>query len=144
MDYAVTEHNAWQASSNPANGSSEKNATQTSQQQQETPKFGSDLDDVNGSYSGAYDLWYIRSPMLCPSPTPPPGVGDGCSVAAQGDACAAQIYGAVDPDRQMVPGAAAYQEALAAGIDPNGGGNHGVKVVLPAVLGAVGGKLCKA
>lgn len=139
-NYAVNAPNGWKESANVTKSTG--NAT----------KFGSDLDHVNGSYSGTYALVYFNSVLLCESIAPAPGVAANCSVVKQGAACQAKVYAAMDPDRQLVPGAAAYEEAQAAkalhsadggaaGGDGDGSSNHGVQVVLPAVLGSVGGEL---
>lgn len=146
-NYAVNAPYGWQASASAAN------STQQQQPQNHT-KFGSDLDLVGGSYNGSYILAYFDSVLLCESeqPLPAAAAAANCSVEKGGTACQAKVYAAMNPDRQMVPGAAAYEEAQAAGLLSTaaaGGGdggsgddssNHGIKVVLPAVLASVGGE----
>lgn len=122
------------------------NASSQPPQQQQVPLFGSDLDFVNGSYSGNIEIWYINTPMLCTDPDVPPDphFAPGCTNFQSGEACQVQFYNALNPDRLMVPGAAAYEECAAAGVLCGGGGGgngrkYGVQVVLPAVLASVGG-----
>lgn len=112
---------------------------QQDQQQAELPMFGSDLDQINGSYSGTVMIWYINSALLCPMSLTSAEVAAGCLDPSRRAACQAAAYAAVNPDRQMVPGAAAYEAAKLSGADRTAAGAHGVQVVLPALLGAIGG-----
>lgn len=122
------------------------NATADPQQQQQQhrplsgPMFGSDLDLTNGSFSGTVVIQYINSALICPVLLTPAQIAAGCTDPGRAVACQAAAYAAADPDRQMAPGAAAYEEAQVAGAVGGGGGNHGVQVVLPAVLASVGGE----
>jgi hypothetical protein len=135
-DFAYTDPHGWQNTSQAAaaaaaapGNSSAANATQ--QQQQQGAVYGSDVDAVGGSYSGTFVIHYTQSASLCMQPIPTAA----CPDPRNASACLAAEYERLNPDRLMVPGAAAYRAA-----EGQRKRRYGVTVVLPAVLGSVLGE----
>jgi hypothetical protein len=142
-DFAYTDQHGWQntseaaaaaaaAAADPAaaNASSPA-ASQQQQQQQQGQVYGSDVDAVDGSYSGTFIMHYTQSALLCPQPI----ATAACPDPRNASACLAAAYVKLNPDRLMEPGAAAYRAA--AGQRKR---HYGVSVILPAVLASVLGK----
>jgi hypothetical protein len=132
-DYAAAVPFGWVAAAANASANASGNAQQ---QQQQTAVYGGDVDKVNGSYAGSFLISYANCSLLCQQPLTAascPGV-DPRNTAA----CIAAAYQQRDPDRLLVPGAAAFAAANAG--KQGTGGNYGLSVVLPAVLASVLGE----
>lgn len=135
VDYAEQDPYGWVNGAPPAAAATAANSNATQQppqqhQQQQGPTYGSDVDLTDGSYSGNFTIHYLVSALLCPQPLSAAACAgmDPSNVTG----CLAAAYDRLNPDHLMLPGSAAYAAAAA-----HRHGNHGVQVVLPAVLASV-------
>ncbi|KAF6258032.1 hypothetical protein COO60DRAFT_1693831 [Scenedesmus sp. NREL 46B-D3] len=143
-DYAAAEPYGWVAAANaPTSAAAAAAAAAASggassspqQQQKRAAVYGSEVDTLNGSYSGTFLIRYANSSLLCTQPTAAadcPGQDPGNATA-----CVAAAYQRRNPDRLLEPGAAAYAAAGARWREQQSGRSYGVTVVLPAVLASV-------
>jgi hypothetical protein len=136
-DFAYTDQHGWQNTSEAAAAASGPAAANASslegapQQQQQGQVYGSDVDAVDGSYSGTFVMHYTQSALLCPQPI----ATAACPDPRNASACLAAAYVKLNPDRLMEPGAAAYRAA-----EGQRKKHYGVSVILPAVLASVLGE----
>jgi hypothetical protein len=138
-DYATAVPYGWVAAANATNGQAGGSGADKSTQQQQGAVYGSDVDTVNGSYSGSFIISYSNCSLVCPQsltaascPGQDPRNATGCIAAA---------YQRRNPDRLLDPGSAAFAAANV-GRQQGSGGNYGLSVVLPAVLASVLGEKC--
>jgi hypothetical protein len=136
-DYAYTDPHGWQNTTEAAAaaaGSGSSNSTPAAAaapQQQQGQVYGSEVDSVDGSYSGTIVMHYTQSAILCPQPL----TAVECPDPRNASACLVAAYQRLDPDKLMVPGAAAYRAA-----EGQRKRRYGLTVVLPAVLASVLGE----
>jgi hypothetical protein len=140
-DFAYTDQHGWQNTTEAAaaaaaaaagSGANASSPTPPQQQQQQGQAFGSDVDAVDGSYSGTFLMHYTQSAVLCPQPISTAA----CPDPRNASACLAAAYDKMNPDRLMEPGAAAYRAAAG-----QRKAHYGVSVILPAVLASVLGEV---
>jgi hypothetical protein len=133
VDYAYNDRFGWTqpgsaaatdpgAAPAPAARSTDSSNT-TAQQQQQLP--AALVDRLGTGYNGSLPVRYLNSTFICQQRSDACASTAGATNGTQ-SACLLAEYARFDPD------------AAAGAVAAAGGGNYGVSVILPAVLGSVG------